>query len=172
MRPDAIVDGATIGHRNPKMTTTDNASPAHVAHSELIDAPIDELWQLLSDFNNVAMWHPDVVLSRIESGIGTQAGAVRAIRLRDGTPVRERLLAISGADHSYTYSVIEAPLPLRNHRSTVKLESLGNAKTRVTWTADFDALGVEPGELAAIVKSSVMVPGITGLRERVKHQSY
>jgi hypothetical protein len=56
------------------MTNADHVSPAHVAHSELIDAPVDELWQLLSDFNNVAVWHPDVVRSRIESGPGTQAG--------------------------------------------------------------------------------------------------
>src|SRR5260370_39330018 len=121
------------------MTNAAHVSPATVAHSELIDAPVDELWQLLSDFNNVAVWHPDVVHSRIESGTGTQAGAVRAIRLRDGTPVREMLLAISSTDHSYTYAVIEAPLPLRNHRSTVKLESLGSTQTRVTWTADFEA---------------------------------
>jgi carbon monoxide dehydrogenase subunit G len=138
--------------------------PVHVEHSEIIDAPVEDVWSLVSDFNNVASWHPDVTDSRIEAGSGKEAGTIRAIHLRDGTPLREELLAISRNDHSYTYSIIESPLPLRNHRSTVRLEPLAHSRTRVTWTAEFDAVDVDPDTLASGVESAVMTAGISGLR--------
>ena len=34
--------------------------------STVIDAPIDEVWQLLRDFNTHDRWHPAVAVSRIE----------------------------------------------------------------------------------------------------------
>ena len=159
----ATLAGAAI-YREPDMPAT---KPVHIEHAEIIDASVDALWRLVSDFNNVARWHPDVVDSRIETGTGTKPGEVRAIRLRDGTQLKERLLSISSVDHAYSYSVIDAPLPLRNHRSTVRFDPLDSARTRVTWTADFDAVDVDPDELASGVKSSVIVAGIAGLRAKV-----
>ncbi len=147
---------------------TGQSHAVHVEHTEIINAPIDALWQLVSDFNNVSRWHPDVADSRIEAGPDKDAHPVRAIHLRDGTPLKEQLLAISNTDHSYTYSVIESPLPLRNHRSTVRFDRLGTKETRVTWTADFEAVGVDADQLTEGVKSSVMVTGIAGLRATVK----
>jgi hypothetical protein len=139
----------------------------HVKHTEIINAPIEALWQLVGDFNNVSQWHPDVVDSRIELGSGKDAHPIRAIHLRDGTPLKEKLLAISNTDHSYTYSVIESPLPLRNHRSTVRFDRLSGTQTRVTWTADFEAVGVAADQIAEGVNSSVMETGIAGLRASV-----
>jgi len=62
------------------------ALPSAAEHVELIDASIDELWELVSNSNNVSRWHPDVVDSQIEYGSGRDVGTVRAIRLRDRTP--------------------------------------------------------------------------------------
>jgi NADPH:quinone reductase len=82
-----------------------------VESSGVIDAPLENLWQLLSDFNIVAQWHSDVTESHLESGSGREAGSVRSVRLRNGISIRECLLANSPQDHSYRYSVIESPLP-------------------------------------------------------------
>jgi Polyketide cyclase / dehydrase and lipid transport len=79
-----------------------------VESSGVIDAPLENLWQLLSDFNIVAQWHSDVTESHLESGSGREAGSVRSVRLRNGISIRECLLAISPQDHSYRYSVIES----------------------------------------------------------------
>src|SRR6202048_5114646 len=88
----------------------------HVSSSTVIEAPLEAVWALLENFGNVSRWHPDVPESRIENGGGGQKpGDIRSIKLRDGTRVREKLLAISDEAKSYTYSVIEAPLPIRNH---------------------------------------------------------
>src|SRR5437899_1162725 len=63
-----------------------------VESSGVIDAPVEVVWSLVRDFNNVARWHPDVVESHLESGAGSEPGAVRALRLRNGMLIRERLL--------------------------------------------------------------------------------
>jgi Polyketide cyclase / dehydrase and lipid transport len=68
-----------------------NIPMVKVDSSGVIDAPIEKLWDLVSDFNNVGRWHPDVTESRLESGSGKDAGSVRAIRLRNGMSIRERL---------------------------------------------------------------------------------
>ena len=69
----------------------DNSGPVEITSSGTIDAPVNELWALVSDFGSVARWHPDVASSRLESGSGNEAGSVRSIRLCSGMSVRERL---------------------------------------------------------------------------------
>ena len=76
-------------------------SLVEIESSGAIDAPIERVWSLVSDFNNVARWHPDVTESHLESGSGGEAGAVRAVHLRNGMTIQERLLAISPAEHFY-----------------------------------------------------------------------
>lgn len=137
-----------------------------VESSGIIDASLENLWDLVSDFNNVAQWHPDVTECHLESGSGQQAGAVRTIRLRNGISVRERLLAISPQDRFYTYAVIESPLPIREHESTVRFTSLNNSQTEVKWTAQFMVVEGDPKALADGVKAGVLDLGIEGLRKK------
>jgi hypothetical protein len=112
-------------------------------------------------------WHPDVIECHLESGSGQQAGAVRTIRLRNGIWIRERLLAISPQDRFYTYAVIESPLPIREHESTVRFTSLNNSQTEVKWTAQFMVVEGDPKALADGVKVGVLDLGVEGLRRKV-----
>jgi len=98
---------------------------------------------------------------------GREAGSVRSIRLRNGISVRERLLAISPHDRSYRYSVIESPLPIRDHESTVRLVSLNNSQTQMTWTAKFEVIEGDAKALAEGVRTGVLDLGIEGLRRAV-----
>ena len=138
-----------------------------VASSGLIDAPLDKLWKLLSDFNNIAQWHPDVTESHLESGSGREAGSVRSIRLRNGVSIRERLLAISPEDHFYRYSVIESPLPIKDHDSTVQVAALDISQSQITWTAKFQVIEGDAKALADAVRTGVLDLGIEGLRRAV-----
>jgi uncharacterized protein YndB with AHSA1/START domain len=142
----------------------DNREPVEIASSGTIDAPVNELWALVSDFGNVARWHPDVTSSRLESGSVNETGSVRSIRLRSGMSLRERLLAISEQELFYTYSVIESPLPIRDHESTVRFTRLSDSRTNVTWTARFSVVEGTANEFAAAVKAGVLDLGIEGLR--------
>ncbi|HEY4835791.1 MAG TPA: SRPBCC family protein, partial [Bradyrhizobium sp.] len=81
-----------------------------VRRSTVLEAPIEEVWAILRDFNGHETWHPSVGASRLEDGAsGDLIGAVRDFRLHDGSRIREQLLALSDVETSFTYCIIEAP---------------------------------------------------------------
>jgi hypothetical protein len=79
--------------------------------SSVIEAPAEEVWAVIRDFNGLATWHSGLVASsEIEEGMaGDQVGCVRSFHLTDGTHLRERLLAHSDLDRSYTYDFQKTP---------------------------------------------------------------
>jgi hypothetical protein len=166
-------DVADVADRQVTHDVTHDARLIHVSASAVIDAPVDAVWALLENFGNVSRWHPDVSESRIEGGgSGRNPGDIRSIRLRDGTPVREKLSALSDASKSYTYSVIEAPFPIRNHSSTVRLSTKPNDRTAITWTAEFTVdAGVDATALAAGVRTGVIESGLEGLQAAFRGSS-
>jgi len=148
------------GHRN-----LPRGQPVEVESSGVIDASLESVWNLVSDFNSVARWHPDVTESRLESGKAREAGAVRLVHLRNGMAIRERLVAISPEDHFYKYAVIESPLPLREHESTVRFIPINESRTQVTWTARFEVIAGDAKAFGEAVKTGVLDLGIDGLRK-------
>lgn len=139
--------------------------PVEVESSGVIDAPLEKLWNLVSDFNNVRLWHPDVTESRLESGSGREVGAERTVHLRNGMAIRERLLAISPEEHFYKYSVVGSPLPIRDHESTVRFTPINKSQTQVAWTAKFQVMEGDAKAFGEAVKSGVLETGIEGLRQ-------
>src|SRR5262249_3975397 len=105
-----------------------------LSDSTVINVAPEVIWRTLRDFGALIKWHPDVRDCVIEDGgSGDRVGSVRLIHLRDGTPVRERITALSDKDMSYSYSVIESPMPLAYHSSTVSLQAIeGGSKTLMT----------------------------------------
>ena len=92
------------------MTTSVTAT--RISDGAIIDAPPELIWKVLRDFSAVAQRHPAVEGCIIEGGgLADRVAVVRAIHLRDGAPLRERVTALSDKDMSYSYSVIESPLP-------------------------------------------------------------
>ena len=93
-----------------------------LTRSTIIDAPVDEVWRTLRDFNGHAAWHPAIAASRIEAGDAADAvGAVRAFSLADGSFLREQLIALSDRDMRLTYCLLEAPIPLMGYVATMQL---------------------------------------------------
>jgi uncharacterized protein YndB with AHSA1/START domain len=149
------------------MDKTDEARRVTVSASRTIDAPLERVWAEVANFNNIAQWHPDVTESYLEAdATGAAAGDVRAIRLRDGTVVRERLLAIDPGRHRYEYGVLDDQLPLRAHRSCVAMRAVDAGHTEVAWEASFVPAGAPADALAAGVKSAVLELGLQGLADR------
>ncbi len=63
--------------------------------SSVIDAPADQVWAQIRDFNALPKWTPFVAESRIEGGMAPDTvGCVRNFRLKDGGVIREQLLAL------------------------------------------------------------------------------
>lgn len=139
--------------------------------SAVIESPVEEVWKHVHDFNNVAAWHPAVAESRVEDGgTGDRVGCVRVLRMADGSQVRERLTALSDAEYSYSYSVVESPFPIRGHHSTVSfLPVTADGRTFVQWSAEFEVTAGSADEVVDGVIQGTMLPGFIGLAKAAGH---
>ena len=93
-----------------------------VVKSTIMDAPTDRVWALLRDFNGHDRWHPAVTTSAIERAQSAdRIGCVRRFRLADGSELREQLLALSDLEQSFSYCLLDTPIPLFNYVAHVRL---------------------------------------------------
>jgi NADPH:quinone reductase-like Zn-dependent oxidoreductase len=137
-----------------------------VRKSTIIDAPVDEVWRLLRDFNGHERWHPAVAVSRIEDGQGAdQVACVRSFRLRDGGGLREQLISLSDRDHSFTYCILDAPLPLIGYVASVRLRPVTDgARTFWEWSSNFATPPGREAELAELVGEEIYQAGFDAVK--------
>jgi hypothetical protein len=118
-----------------------------LTHEAELDAPIDDLWSLLVDFENYGRWNPFV--PKLECLGPVAAGT--AIRLevhwpRGGKVISpERLVEVraprSGAARlTYVYEGLAAKLKLLRSIRSQELLSLDAGRTR--WRSEFDCGGI------------------------------
>jgi len=140
-----------------------------VRRSTIIDAPIEAVWAILRDFNGHESWHPAVATSAIDGGEPSDViGAVRRFRLADGSELREQLLSLSDRDRSFSYCILEAPLPLMGYVATVTLKPVtdGN-RTFWEWRSTFHPPGHRRAELTALVSDGIYEAGFEAIRALV-----
>lgn len=139
-----------------------------VRRSTIVDAPVEEVWRTLRDFNGHERWHPAIAVSAIEQGRGAaEVGAVRAFALRDGARLRERLLHLSDRDRTFTYCIVESPIPLLDYVATVRLKPVTDGRrTYWEWSSRFRAPPGQEGRLAALVAEDIYEAGFAALKAR------
>lgn len=103
-----------------------------VSTSAIIDAPIGEVWSLISDFPNLKRWHPQIERCETE---GEGEGAVRTVHFPDWWAA-ERLDRLDHAGHVLAYSVIDASrAPPIGVSGSMRLTEEGARRTRIDWTS-------------------------------------
>lgn len=138
--------------------------------SAVIDAPIESVWNEIRDFNALPLWHPAIARSEIEDGRASDSvGCVRSFYLQDGGFLREQLLALSDVEHSFTYSILVSPMPVKNYVATFKLTrvTVGDS-TLAEWWADFDVTSGTEEEMLTGIGDGVFVVGFEALNARLK----
>ena len=110
--------------------------------STVIDAPADEVWTRIRDFDHLPVWHGGMVAtSEIEEGkAGDQVGCVRSFTLVNDDHIREQLLSHSDADRSYSYAFRKHPFTgVENYVSTIRVTPVTDGdKSFVEWWTTFD----------------------------------
>ena len=102
-----------------------------VVRSTIVEAPVERLWAVLRDFNGHDRWHPIVAESVIERGHPSdRVGCVRRFRLNDGSELREQLLTLSDLEMTYSYCLLETPIPPASPRRACRTD--GSSTTRFT----------------------------------------
>lgn len=137
-----------------------------VVRSTILDAPVEQVWSVLRDFNGHDQWHPAIAYSSIErSEQSDRVGCIRRFKLRDGSELREKLLTLSDLEQSFSYCLLETPIPLLNYVSHVHLYPVtdGNA-TFWQWQSTFSTPAGREEELGAMVGKDIYEAGFEAIR--------
>ena len=124
---------------------------------------------MIRDFNGHDRWHPEVESSAVERGESAdKVGCVRRFTLRDGSELREQLLALSDVEQSYSYCLLDTPVPLFNYVAHVRLAPVtdGDA-TFWEWESRFDTPAGRGKELAELVGNGIYQAGFEAIRSHM-----
>ncbi|WP_433869541.1 SRPBCC family protein [Saccharopolyspora sp. CA-218241] len=137
--------------------------------SAVVDAPVEQVWELVRDFDGLPRWHPAIERSEIEGGgPADRIGAVRRLALSGGGEVRERLVALDDTARSTSYEFVTSPFPVRRYRATLRVaEDTAGGRSFVEWCADYDADAADEAELDRTFATGVFAAGLAGLQSHV-----
>ena len=142
---------------------------AKVLVSSVVNAPADQVWGAIRDFNGTPSWHPALAASEIQGGKPSDhVGCVRVLTLGDGAKVVETLLELSDQNRSCTYNIIDSPLGVSGYVATLSVTPVtdGN-RSYVQWTAEFEPdPGQDGQERAEFIGTNVFQVGFDALKER------
>lgn len=140
-----------------------------VTTSSVINAPVDIVWRTIRDFNDLPGWHPVIASSKVEDGGDPdRIGCVRTMELAgNGGTVRERLLTLSDAEHSVTYSILASPMPVENYVATLRLIPVTDGdRSFAEWTAEFDVAAENEAAMRKLIGQGVFQAGFDSLKQR------
>ncbi len=137
-----------------------------VYQSTIISAPAGIVWSTIRDFNALPIWHSLITESHIEDNMPSdQVGCIRNFKLQDGNLIRERLLALSDFDLSFSYSILESPMALTNYIASMSLRPVTeNDSTFIDWVAEFDCQKTDEADLVQLISQDVFVAGFNSLK--------
>lgn len=104
-----------------------------IESSVTVAADTATVWQVIGDFCDLDDWHPGIVACELESRNGS---VHRQLTLGDGAAVIEQLIS-SKPGVSYSYEIVEAPLPITGYASTISVS--GGMETTVKWVGTFQS---------------------------------
>lgn len=95
-----------------------------------LDWPVGEVWALVSRFDELQAWHPEVERAEFD---GSEVGATRRLFFPDKTVV-ERLDLRDDATHQVVYTVVESTRPATVGVSgRITLTPDGAERTSIEW---------------------------------------
>lgn len=137
-----------------------------VIRSTVLSAPVEAVWDVLRDFNGHDRWHPAVATSKVERNIASdQVGCVRRFRLEDGSELREQLLSLSDIEQTFSYCLLDTPIPLFNYVAHVRLFPVTDGdQTFWEWESKFDTKSGEEDRMATLVGDGIYTTGFNAIR--------
>src|SRR5919206_128752 len=143
---------------------------ARVYVSTVVNARNDRVWQRVRDFNGLPNWHPAIAESRIEGGEpADKIGCVRRFRLKDGSELREQLLALSDLEQTFSYCLLDTPIPMFNYVAHVRLLPVTDGdRTFWHWESRFTARPADAAAITKMVAEDIYQGGFDAIRRHLK----
>jgi hypothetical protein len=141
-----------------------------VVRSTILEASCDRAWEVLRDFNGHDRWHPAVATSVIERGqTADKVGCVRRFKLADGSDLREQLLGLSDLEQSFSYCLLDTPIPLFNYVAHIRLLPVTDGdRTFWHWESRFTTPPGDERRLTEMVGEQIYQAGFDAIRKYLR----
>ncbi len=141
------------------LATVAAASAADVTESIEIKAAPAKVWAASADdFCGIGKFHPAVEKCALSKG-----GKTRTLSLKGGGTIVEDQTANSDGS-SYSYVIVESPLPVADYKSTFTVKGSGDSST-VTWTGSFQPKGADEAAAKKVVQG-IYSGGLAALKAK------
>ena len=118
---------------------------AKVSMSTDLNVSADQVWKMIGGFNALPDWHPAVEKSEL-----TEEGQTRTLSLAGGGTIVEKLVQVDDGARTYTYSIVDSPLPVSNYTATIKVSGEGDNST-IEWSSEFNAEGASEDDAMSAI---------------------
>jgi hypothetical protein len=142
------------------------ATPAfavEVTRSIQVSTSPAKTWEEIGAFCGIGVWHPAV--AKCELGM-RKAHAARTLSLKGGGSILEEETERSDRGMSYSYIILESPLPVEDYKSTISVKEHGAGST-ITWSGNFKAKGATDAKAAEVI-TGIYDAGLGGLKAKLK----
>lgn len=142
----------------------------YIVKSTIIDVPTGRVWEALRDFNGHESWRPAVATSQIERAQASdKIGCVRRFKLKDGLELREQLLALSDLEQTFSYCLLDTPIPMFNYVAHVRLLPVTDGhRTFWHWESRFTTRPEDAARLAHMVGEDIYQAGFQAIRKHLE----
>lgn len=138
--------------------TTGSAFAVTVTEKTKINASAEKVWEAsAADFCGLGQFHPAVEKCELSNN-----GKTRTLSLKGGGTIVENQTASKKG--SYSYEIVESPLPVANYKSTFTVKGKGDTST-VTWTGTFKAKGASDAEAKKAI-DGIYTSGLEALKAK------
>src|SRR6266576_264102 len=136
----------------------------------ILEAPTGVVWNVLRDFNGHDRWHPAVATSTIERAqAADKIGCIRRFKLQDSSELREQLLALSDLEQTFSYCLLDTPIPMFNYVAHVRLLPVTDGdRTFWHWDSRFNTRPADAERLTQMVAEQIYQAGFDAIRRHLK----
>lgn len=120
----------------------------------------EAVWGVVGDFCAIKDWHPAVAqCDEVNEG----DDVFRILTLGDGGKIKERLT--DKGDTSYSYEIVESPLPVKNYHATLEIgEDDEPNSIEIVWKSKFEANGASDDEAKEVIVG-IFEAGVKGIKK-------
>jgi hypothetical protein len=139
-----------------------NGSALGLKVDKKIEAPgaPARIWGIVGDFCAIKAWHPLVADCKQTNEGDT---VLRTLTAKNGATIKEKL--VESDDRSYSYEIIESPLPVKNYNAKLWVEEGERPnRTVIHWDAEFDAKGASDDEAKKKI-NDILAAGLKGIKK-------
>lgn len=138
----SLLAGTLVAGALSISVATSAALAIDLSESADVAAAPAEAWAAIADFCSIKDWHPVIA----ECDQFEQDGkTMRTLMTGDGGEFLEERSEMDDTNMSFTYSIVESPLPIADYVSTMTVTEEGDG-AKITWSSNFNAAGVPDAE--------------------------